>query len=253
LIAREWSVRSLISTFLSTMGCTCVTVSNAQQLAGLQHESFDAVLIDIVDSMSAEQVIVSVRELYPSLSERILAFSSGDTDPEMVDVIERCGLFQIPRETLLPQIWARLQEFVAGSRISRLVPRSIEVAELIFDSFRMPLPTGMRCSHETGRHLAYRCKNTIVDLLITPDVECDRISLVGQVMGMGIRKAKKDRLVVLLMNGMKTVARTNTNQYGEFQLESEIVEGAGLQIWPLEGCWAAIPLGKMDWAKRPRD
>jgi len=55
--------------------------------------------------------------------------------------------------------------------------------------------------------------------------------------------------VVLLIDGMTTVARTTTNQFGEFLLEFEIMEDPGLQIRVREG-WAAIPLGKMDWAKK---
>jgi CheY-like chemotaxis protein len=255
LIAGESSVRCLISIFLSTMRCACVTVSTAHQLIDVQHESFDAVLIDMVNSgMPAEQAIVTARELYPSLSERILAFSSAGTDPEMVDVIERCGLYQIYKGTLLPQIWATLQEFVAGSRISRLAPPSIQLAELIFDSFRTSLPAGVRCSHKSDRHLAYRCKDKIVDLLITPHVESDRITLAGQVTGMGAKEETNDSLVVLLMDGVETVARTNTNQFGEFQLEFEMVKDVGLRIRLLDDSWAAIAIGKMDWArKRPPD
>ena len=44
---------------------------------------------------------------------------------------------------------------------------------------------------------------------------------------MGVRK--NDGLVVLLISGVKTIARTATNQFGEFQLEFESIEDPGLQ------------------------
>lgn len=251
LIARESSVRCLISLFLLTMRCACATVSTAQQLAAVQHEGFDAVLIDLVNSgMSAEEAIVSIRKLHPSLSERILAFSSGGTNPEMVEMIERYDLYWMSEETMLPKIWATLQELIGGSRVSRLAPPSIGAAELIFDSFRRPLPAGVRRLHESDRHLAYRCKDKIVDVHITPLVESDRISLAGQVTGIVFPLSYFHSLVVLLMDGDKTLARTNTNQFGEFQLEFEIVRDAGLKIWLLDGSWTALAIGKMDWAKK---
>ena len=77
------------------------------------------------------------------------------------------------------------------------------------------------------------------------------MSLAGQVMGSGMRKTENSGLVVLLLDGSKTVAWTATNELGEFQLEFDLLEDAGLQIRLGEGSWAAIVLGKMDWAKTP--
>ena len=119
LIAGESSLRFLISTFLQAMGCTCVMVSTPQQLAHVQHERFDAALIDMANSsMSAEPAIMSLRDLHPGLSKRIIAFSSGVTNPEMLELIERYDLHEISRETLLPQLWATVQDFVAAPPIT---------------------------------------------------------------------------------------------------------------------------------------
>ena len=250
LIADESPLRSLISTYLLTMHCACLIVSTPQQLAGVRHETFDWVLIDMANSeMPAEQAIVSLRELHPGLSERMVAFSSGATNPEMLELIERYGLRQMSQGTLLSQGSATLHELVAASGQIKLVPRSVEVAELIFDSFCVGSSAGVRSSHGSRRQLAYRHKNKIVDLLITPQVGSGRVLLTGQVMGGGMGMARNNCLVVLLIDGMTTVARTTTNQYGEFLLEFEIMEDPGLQIRVREG-WTAILLGKMDWAKK---
>jgi len=253
LIAGESSVRFLVSAFLSTMRCGCVTVSNLQQLARVQNERLDAALIDIVNPvMAAEQAIVTLRELHPELSERILAFSSGATNPEMLELIERYGLHQMSRENLLSQVWTALQDFITNSTPSKPAQRGMEVAQLILDSFRTPLPAGVRGSNESARQLAYRYKNMIIDVLLTPEVESGRVLVSGQVMGFGMGKRKNDGLAVLLIDGVETIARTATNQLGEFQLEFESIQDPGLQIRLREGCWAAIALGKMDWAKKPR-
>lgn len=250
LIAGESSLRSLISTYLLSMRCACLIVSAPQQLAGVPHETFDCVLIDMANSeMPAEQAIVSLRELHPGLSEKMVAFSSGATNPEMLELIERYGLLQMSQGTLLQQGSATLHELVAASGQIKLLPRSVEVAELIFDSFRVRSPAGVRTSYESGRLLAYRHKNKIVDLLITPQIESGRVLLAGQVTGSGMGRARNNCVVVLLIDGMTTVARTTTNQFGEFLLEFEIMEDPGLQIRVREG-WTAIPLGKMDWAKK---
>jgi CheY-like chemotaxis protein len=248
LIAGESPLRSLISTYLLTMRCGCLIVSTPQQLAGVRQETFDWVLIDMANSeMPAEQAIVILRELHPGLSERMVAFSSGATNPQMLELIERYGLRQMSQGTLLPQGSGTLHELVAASGQVKLLPRSVEVAELIFDSFRVGSPAGVRSSHGSGRQLAYRHKNKIVDLLIT-QVGFGRVLLAGQVLGGGMGMARNNCLVVLLIDGMTTVARTTTNQFGEFLLEFEIMEDPGLQIRVREG-WTAIPLGKMDWAK----
>ena len=76
------------------------------------------------------------------------------------------------------------------------------------------------------------------------------MSLAGQVMGSGMRKAENANLVVLLLDGLKTVAHTVTNELGEFQLEFDLLEDAGLQIRLGEGSWTSIVLGKMEWAKK---
>jgi hypothetical protein len=168
----------------------------------------------------------------------------------MLELIERYGLHQMSRQNLLSQVWATLQNFITDSTPGKPVQRGMEVAQLILDSFRTPLPTGVRGSRESGRQLAYRHKNMIIDLLLTPEVESGRVLLAGQVMGFGMGKRKNDGLAVLLTDGVKTIARTATNQFGEFQLELESIEDLGLQIRLREGCWAAVALGKIDWATK---
>ena len=251
LIAGESPLRSLISTYLSTMDCACVLVSTPQQLADVRHEMFDWVLIDIANSgMPAEQAILRLRELHPGVSERMVAFSSSVTSPEMLELIERYGLRQMSQETLLPQGSVTLRDLVSASGKLTLVPRRVELAELTFDSFGVRLPAGVRSSHESGRLLVYRCKNKTIDLLITPQMESGRVLLAGQVGGGGMRMRKNDGLLVLLLDGMMTVARAITNKFGEFQLESEIMEDPRLQIRLREGRWAAVALAKMDWARK---
>jgi hypothetical protein len=51
-------------------------------------------------------------------------------------------------------------------------------------------------------------------------------------------------------DGMKPLARTKTDKFGEFKLEFDLVGDAALQVRLGQASGAAIPLGKMDWVKR---
>ncbi len=251
LVTTDVSVRGLVSTFLWSMGCSCVIAASAVELANVELANFDAVLIDGADSgIHAEQAIARIIELHPSLAERILVLSSGVTDPQVLELVECHGLRQMSHEILLQRLWATLQEIFAGPRMARLRPPSTQVTQLIFDRLHAPLPDGVHSLPATGRQLAYRHKDTMIDVVIEPTEESGRVSLAGRVVGAKIAKDGNNGLSVLLTDRMKTLARTRTNKFGEFNLESDLVEDAGLQIRLGGGSWAFIPLGKMDWVKK---
>jgi CheY-like chemotaxis protein len=251
LIADESPVRGLVSTFLTTMGCACAIISNNADLSIAEREFFDAVLIDLANAgVPVEQAIQKIQSVQPGLSEKFLVFSSGVTDPRMVALIGRYGLQQLSQGILLQELWATLQEFFSPPRSAMPLQRDLQVAQLIFDSFRSPQPAGLRASGALTRQLAYQHRDATIDLLIEAKEESGRVSLAGQVLGFNLRKGANHGLAVLLIDRMKTLARTATNQFGEFHLEFEFVEGAGLQIRVSEGSWASIPLGKLEWVKK---
>lgn len=250
LVGAEPSVQGLISTFLHTMGWTCTVVQNKEQTpAILQREAFDAVVIDLGRSeKEAERAILAIKQIRPSLCDRMLVISHGSVDGRILELIERYDLIHLSQDGLLPQMWIALQDLVISPRSREQATRAMQVARMIFDSFRYP-PTGVRSLPSAARQMAYQHNKTIIDVSIEFGEGNGRMSLTGQVLD-GERTGKNDGLPVLLVSGMGTLARTATNRFGEFHVECDLPEVASLEIRLGERSWALVPLGKMDWAAK---
>ena len=251
LAGAEPSVQGLISTLLHTMGWTCTVIQGKEEAAAiLQRETFDAVVIDLGHSEGeAEQTILGIKQIRPSLADRILVISRGAIDPKILELMERHDLIQLFQESLLPQLWATLHELVVLPRPRELAPRAMQVARMIFDSFRYPLPAGVRSILSGARQVAYQHNKTIIDVSIEFAEGTGKMSLAGQVLD-GERKGKNEGLPVLLVGGMGTLARTATNQFGEFHVECDFPEDISLEVRLGERSWVLVPLGKMDWAAK---
>lgn len=251
LAGAEPSVQGLIATFLHSMGWTCTVVQSKEEASAiLQKEVFDAVVIDLGRSEAeAERAILRIKQMRPSLGDRILAISSVDADPRISELMERHDLIPLSHDGLLPQLWGSLQELVVWSRSRELAPRAMQVARLIFDSLRYPQPEGVRSQSSRARQLAYQYNRTIIDVSIEFADRTGRMSLAGQVLE-SEKKGRNDCLPVLLVSGVGTLVRTATNQCGEFRMECEFPGDASLEIRLGERSWVVVPLGKMDWAAR---
>jgi CheY-like chemotaxis protein len=253
LVGAEPSVQGLISTFLVTMGWICTVAATQETVPDvLQREAFDAVLIDLGLSVAAaEWVILRIKQIRPSLTDRIVVISNGSPDREMTELVERHDLVQVSQEGVLQQLWSTLQDLIAPSRPREAPLRGVQAARLIFDSFRYPLPAGVRGVSPGIRQVAYQYKQAIIDLAVDFTERPGRISLAGQVLD-GERKGKNEDLSVLLMDGTGTLVRTATNQFGEFQMEFELADDLSIQVRLGERSWVLIPLGKTDWVKNIR-
>lgn len=253
LAGAEPPIQGLISTFLLTMGWTCTVIQNKEEApAVLQREAFDAVLIDLRRcEAEAEQTILKIKQIRPSLGERMLAISRGVADRKILELIERYDLIHLFEDGLLPQLWASLQALLLSPRSRDLAPHPMPVARMVFDSFGYPLPAGVRSLSSGARQLAYQHNKTFIDLSIEVAEGSRRISLAGQVLD-GEGKGKNDRLPVLMVSGSGTLARTATNHFGEFQMEMQcdLPEDVNLEIRLGERSWILVPLGKMDWATK---
>ena len=251
LVGVEPSVQGLISTFLLTMGWTCTLVQNMEEAPAIlqRQEGFDAVVIELGGSeVQAEKTVRKIRLIRPSLGDRMLAISSNAANRRILELVERHDLIQLSLDSLLPQLWATLQELVVFPRPRELPSRGMPVARMTFDSFRYPLPPGVRGSFPGVRKLAYQHKRMIIDLSVDFVDGSGRLSLAGQVLD-SEKKGKTDGLSVLLVGGTTTLARTATNQFGEFHVECDFPEEVSLEIRLGERSWVLVPLGKMDWAK----
>ena len=100
-----------------------------------------------------------------------------------------------------------------------------DVANMVFDSFREPLPAGVRASRSQARQIMYKHGSLAVDIRVQPEPGTDRYSLVGQVLDTESPDRPPKPRTVLLRAGNERVSKTRTNQFGEFHFE---VAGAEL-------------------------
>ncbi len=127
---------------------------------------------------------------------------------------------------------------------------SAQIARVLYDSYHQPLPTGLRSSVRFGRQFVFLYDNVRVDLVIEPQSESGRISLVGQVVDASKPEAKCNDLPVVLVAREGPVARTTTNGMGEFHLDCQFAGAADLKVRVGESSWVVIPLGDMEWVRK---
>jgi hypothetical protein len=112
----------------------------------------------------------------------------------------------------------------------RILPRM--VATLMYDSFRDPLPAGVRAQHHLSRQALYEAGRYSVDVRLEHERGSARINLVGQIADREQPTANLGDVPVLLMSGKAVVARALSNRFGEFQMEYE----------PARRVWLDVPV-----------
>ena len=251
-VGDEPSTRNLVSTLMFTAGWACAVIGHIEEaLAIIERESVDAVLLDVGScDKPAEETIRKILESRPSLSGRILLICSGAADVHLMQLIARYRLLYISQDRLLQQLWTTLQDLLVPPPLRKTPGWSMKVAQKIFDSFRSPLTAGIRSLRPSDRHLAYQHESVTIDVSIQAWDGVGRIWLAGQVLD-AKRKIANAGLSVVLISGQGTLAQTATNRSGEFHLEFDSVENAGLEIRLGERSWVSVPLEKMDWAGNP--
>jgi DNA-binding response OmpR family regulator len=240
-VGNDSSMNRSICDYFQMMGCLCAVVSPKEALRRIEREKFDVVLFDLSNSsIRQEQVILTIRESRPALLERILVISSS----AKADAHEYLKLPVIFREKPLSELWAQVEEIFAAQQSPQMVPSGMISAQLVFDSFHAPSPAGLRGPLKSARQLTYQHQSTTINLLVHPNREEDyRISIVGQVLDVSMRAVHD--LPVVLSNKNRTLAKASTSQFGEFVLEFDFVEHAGIQIRLSEGSWIFMPLGNI--------
>jgi hypothetical protein len=97
-----------------------------------------------------------------------------------------------------------------------------EIAELVFDSLLTPQLAGVRSAAGVGsRQLLYRAGEVMIDVRFEANDESERFALTGQVFRDNGAKVGMTRIPISLISGKNELARTSTNQFGEFYLEHE--------------------------------
>jgi hypothetical protein len=231
-----------ITQFLHMAGCACTAVSSQEALIMIEQETFNAVLINLSHfELPIEQIVLAVKNVQPTLLGRILLITNTESANGMHI------LPSISKEKPLSQLWAKLQEILVACEAPNLAPPGMQIPQLTFDSLNEPMAAGMRGSPRSDRQLVYRHSNTTVNLLIRLMEGVYKISLLGQVLDVSLRVVHG--LPVLLRYQNITLAQTNTTEFGEFGLQYDFVEHAGLQIQLAEGSWIYMPLELTNWRR----
>src|SRR6266852_279086 len=92
-------------------------------------------------------------------------------------------------------------------------------ARLLYDSFREPLPAGVRTQQRLSRQALYEAGDYSLDLRLENESGTSRVTLVGQIQN---RKQPGKRLggvPVLLFSGKQVLGQALSNSLGEFQME----------------------------------
>jgi hypothetical protein len=117
-------------------------------------------------------------------------------------------------------------------------------ARIVYDSFRDPLPAGMRTSDRLTRHVLYEAGDYSLDVRVEEQPGGTAATLVGQLVKREC-PAGPGEVQATLKTGTKTVARAAGNAFGEFQLDYRPVVSLQLEVsLGVAGPVLDVPLGQ---------
>jgi len=120
------------------------------------------------------------------------------------------------------------------------------IARLVHDSFRDPLPAGMRSQNRPSRHALYEAGSYCLDLQLEQQPASGLVMLVGQLADREKRMPSTADVPIWLMDRKTLVTSTLCNPFGEFQLEFAPVRDLRLHV-PLRaaGKRLEVPLDRL--------
>jgi CheY-like chemotaxis protein len=251
VIEDDSSRTSLLATFLASMGCQCRGTTSGFALAILEQQEFDAVLLDLQCSEArVEELISNMEDMESNLWRRMVVIFDDDIDPQITKLLQGLALAgRIPRSCLFQELWPSLQLAFASWQWRTAARYGAQIAQLVFDSFRQPLPAGVRTLRAPSRQLVYEYGKVKVDMVLDPLKQAGRMALVGQVLNLAEPGERSDSLQVALRGPEGRVDTARTNQFGEFSLEVAFIEDADLEITVEEDFRLVLPLGNRVWVK----
>lgn len=116
------------------------------------------------------------------------------------------------------------------------------VASLLFDSFMAPVQAGVRSVAVDVRQLLYGRDDYRVDLRLEPQIDSEKISIVGQLLNSADPSATLNAIPVTLLKARKVVGETGTNRFGEFHFDAVLEENLVLRIAIPQGPEFSVPL-----------
>src|SRR5271169_3705879 len=112
----------------------------------------------------------------------------------------------------------------------RLRGAKSQLASLLFDSFRGPLMAGVRSAGSASQQLLYGVGDYRIDVRIEPQMDSEKVVLIGQVLNSADPDERLSALPVSLLKGDKKLFESVTSEFGEFQIECELQGGIRLVV-----------------------
>ena len=94
-------------------------------------------------------------------------------------------------------------------------------ARLLYDSFREPLPAGLRTQQRLSRQYLYQAGDYSLDVRLENERGSPRVALVGQIQNRKQPGKRLGSVPVQLLSGKQVLAQATSNSLGEFQMEYE--------------------------------
>lgn len=136
-----------------------------------------------------------------------------------------------------PQDAVRQAKAMLGNaRLEASEPAGLTLAELVFDSMSAPLAMGVRSEASTSRQLLFATAEHRIDLRLEPLISSDRVSIIGQILDMRNPSNVNANIAISLFSGRRLLAKTATNDLGEFEFECDLEAKLELR--------AALPQGR---------
>jgi hypothetical protein len=105
-----------------------------------------------------------------------------------------------------------------------------QLASLLFDSFRGPLLAGVRSSGSASQQLLYGLGDYRIDVRIEPQMDSEKVILIGQVLNSADPDERLSAMPVSLLKGQKVLAESVTSEFGEFQIVCDLQGGIRLVV-----------------------
>ena len=139
---------------------------------------------------------------------------------DFCDKLARVCFALAPRRA--PEAAVRIARAIFPIRRPDRPQRAIRIPiELIYDSFLVPAPVGLRASWQVGWQALYRAGDCSLDLRIEPELQSSRAAVIGQISNHTVPEVEMANIPICLRSGRQVVAETVSNRFGEFQMEYE--------------------------------
>lgn len=161
-------------------------------------------------------------------ARRVMDREKGKAMQTHLDGCDQC------REIL--ETWARVERIArhesdfeppdAAVRLAKSrfkgVKAKASAVRLLFDSFHSPAFAGVRSVGVNPRQMLYGIGTYRIDLRMEPQMDSDKVQLVGQILNSADPIKSGTQATVKLIRGRKIVTEAQTNSLGEFCLECSL-------------------------------